>query len=88
MLRFLKSYLTVLFIVFGWLLNITPLLAQAPQAINYQAVARSATGDPLIDQKIIIRIGIYQGATPTTLVYEEQHEVTTTATGLFTLAIG
>ncbi|MEM8967952.1 MAG: tail fiber domain-containing protein, partial [Bacteroidota bacterium] len=43
---------------------------------------------PLTDQKIIIRIGIYQGATPTTLVYEEQHEVTTTATGLFTLAIG
>jgi len=72
----------------GWLLSAVPLLAQAPQAINYQAVAQNAAGDPLANQNIVVRLGVYQGNTPTTLVYEEQHELTTTATGLFTLAIG
>jgi hypothetical protein len=88
MLPFINLRLTILLALVGWLLNIVPSLAQAPQAINYQAVARNAAGDPLANQNIVIRLGIYQGAAPTTLVYEEQHDLTTTATGLFTLAIG
>ena len=87
-LRSLSLHLSIFIFVCSWLFNITPLLAQAPQAINYQAIARNAAGDPLANQSIVVRLGIYQGATPTTLVYEEQHELTTTTTGLFTLAIG
>lgn len=77
-----------LLLVLGALLSLIELSAQAPDAINYQAIARDATGAPLAEQAIDVRMSILEGATPTTLVYEETHAVTTNATGLFTLAIG
>ncbi len=64
------------------------LIAQAPEAINYQAVARNSSGGPMANVNLIVRLSIYSGATPTTKIYEEKHIATTSATGLFNLMIG
>ena len=65
------------------------LFAQAPpQGINYQAVARDASGNELPNTPLTVRMGIYSDAAATVLVYEETHPVTTNAFGLFNLVIG
>lgn len=60
-------------------------LAQAPQAFNYQAVARDAQGSPLSNQQVSVRFTILDGPTE---VYKETHQVTTNAFGLFTASVG
>ena len=67
--------------------SIFPAQAQAPQGINYQAVARDADGNPLSNQNISLRITLTNGyAGP--LVYQETQSVTTNEFGLFTLVLG
>lgn len=62
--------------------------AQAPQAINYQAIARDKNGELMSNQTISIRITILSGSAIGAIVYTESHLVTTNQFGLFTLAIG
>lgn len=63
--------------------------AQAvPQAINYQAVARNAAGNPLLNQTIGIKINILEGSMFGPVEYSETHTVTTNQFGLFTLQVG
>jgi hypothetical protein len=62
--------------------------AQAPQGINYQAVARNSSGSVLSSQAVGVRISIID-ATPTgTVQFSETHSVTTNQFGLFTIVIG
>jgi hypothetical protein len=64
------------------------ILGQAPSKINYQAVARNISGNPLISTPINVLYEIRQ-STPTGLVvYSETHNTTTNQFGLFNLAIG
>lgn len=62
--------------------------AQSPQAISYQAVARTLEGGPLIDASLIIKIGIVATSINGNLMWEEEHAVTTDGFGLFGLSIG
>ena len=62
--------------------------AQVPQGINYQAVARDQAGNPLKNEALTVRISILQGGPDGTVVWEEDHQVTTNAFGMFTLVIG
>jgi len=62
--------------------------AQVPQAFNYQAVARDASGNILKSQTIGIKLLIHQGSSSGTIVYSETHASTTNQFGLFTLSIG
>lgn len=65
------------------------LLAQAPpQGFNYQAVARDNAGNILASTPISVRLGIRDNSASGTLLYQEQHNVTTTSLGLFTVVIG
>jgi hypothetical protein len=64
------------------------LSAQAPDAFNYQAVARNAMGDPLVNTAIGIRFQLHQGTPMGTVVYAETHATATNALGLFTLQMG
>ena len=64
------------------------LFAQSPDLINYQAVARDGSGNILDNENMDVRIGVYSGAGAATLEYEEEHNVTTNAYGLFSLQIG
>ena len=44
------------------LLSATPLLAQAPSAMNYQGIARDASGALLQNTALALRISILQGS--------------------------
>jgi hypothetical protein len=59
-----------------------------PQKINYQAVAHNSSGDLLINQSLTVTIGVLSGSSTGTLVYEEEHSVSTNEYGLFYLKIG
>lgn len=61
---------------------------QVPQALNYQAVARTATGLIIPAQPISVRFIILDGSVNGTALYQETHSATTNNFGLFTLAIG
>lgn len=62
--------------------------AQVPGSINYQLLARHASGEVIADQPMIIRISIL-GAPPFGEVkYSETHADTSNSFGLINLAIG
>lgn len=77
--------------IFTFILSVSLLInsnAQAPQGINYQGVARNVQGVELTNQLIGIELSVLNGSANGTVVYTEQHSVTTDAGGLFTLTIG
>ena len=70
------------------MLLVGELSAQVPQAFNYQALARDASGTLMANRGIAVKISILQGSSPGALVYSERHTLTTNQFGLFTVAIG
>ena len=78
-----------IFQLFLLLFSSAVLLAQAPEKINYQAVARDLSGNPLINQTLSVTFEIRQGSSSGTSVYTETHTgINTNAFGLFTAEIG
>lgn len=59
-----------------------------PQGISYQAVAREADGDELVNVSISVKIGIVSGSINGSIEWEETHNVVTDQFGLFSLVIG
>ena len=59
-----------------------------PQGINYQAVARSANNDLLINQTLSVKLSVISDVTTSTISWQEIHYVTTNNYGLFTLILG
>ena len=57
-------------------------------AMNYQAVARDATGKILANQQIILKISFSANTKEKQAFYTEVHQVTTDELGLFNLVIG
>jgi len=84
----MKKSIIILFGMLMLLVLIGNLNAQIPQAFNYQAVARNASGTLMANQGIAVKISILQGSSLGTLVYSERHTSTTNQFGLFTVAIG
>ena len=64
---------------------VTAAFAQAPAAFNYQATARTLSGEVLAVQELTVRVGILQN---NTMVWQEDHAVTTNPYGHFSLMIG
>ena len=64
------------------------LLAQVPQGMNYQAVARNNSGAELSNMSIDVQVAIHQSAPLGALAYTEYHSVVTNPFGLFTITIG
>ena len=62
-------------------------LAQTPQAMNYQGVARNASGAPLSSTPIGLRLSIIDSPS-LTVVYQETQMPTTNAFGLYNVKIG
>ncbi len=62
--------------------------SQAPQKINYQAVARDTQGNPIIGSLLNVNFDILQGSISGTIVYSETQTPTTNQFGLFTSEIG
>jgi len=53
------------------------LLAQVPQAIKYQAVARDSAGSIMADAKITVRVSIIDSAAGGTVAYSGMHKTGT-----------
>lgn len=70
------------------------LSSQVPQGFNYQAIARDVSGNPIINQTIQVKVSIlsdttgFYAAGSGTYLWEEQHSVTTSGLGSFSLVIG
>jgi len=64
------------------------LLSQVPQAFNYQAVARNASGNVLANHLVSFRISIIPGSATGSAVFTETHTKTTNSFGLVDLEIG
>jgi hypothetical protein len=62
--------------------------AQVPNGIPYQAVARSTSGNLIINQTITLRFKIHNGSATGSVVYTELHTVSTDELGLFNVNIG
>ena len=67
---------------------ITVVKAQAPQQLNYQGVARNASGNPITYQNITVRISVIDSAAGGQTVYHETRRVMTNYVGLFNIVIG
>src|SRR3972149_5155956 len=62
--------------------------AQSPQAFKYQAVARNASGNELVNSNITVRATIHDLNPTGTILYQETFSVTTNQFGLFSINIG
>ena len=69
-------------------LCIPGLFSQSPQKTNYQAVVRNASGDPITETTVGVRLTILLGNSPGTPVCVEEFSPTTNEFGLITLEIG
>jgi len=63
-------------------------IAQVPQGIPYQAIARNGQGQPLANLPVKVRFSILDSTLTGTAVYSETHEPTTSAQGLFSVNVG
>lgn len=79
----MKRLLTLLFLTIS-----AYVFAQSPEAFNYQAVVRDASGIILANQNVGFRIAILQGSQTGTIVYQESHSLTTNGFGLANMIVG
>ena len=80
----MKSYITLIICLsLG-----SSLWAQAPQGINYQAVARNLEGQVLSEQNVNVEFNILNESPNGSVIYSESHLAQTNLLGLFQLTIG
>lgn len=78
-----KLFTTALFVMICLLT-----IAQAPNQINYQGIARNASGNPIANQNISVRLKVHDITATGTVIYSETRSLTTNTSGLFTIIIG
>ena len=64
------------------------ILAQAPEKFNYQAVIRNSSGELVTDQDVGIKVSILDETSSGSVLYSEEHAVSTNAYGQVALEIG
>ncbi len=64
------------------------LFAQIPQGFTYQAIAFNASGNPVANGNVTVRISILNNAASGNNLYTETHSKTTNSKGLINLNIG
>lgn len=70
------------------LISIAGLIAQIPDAINFQAIARGANGQPMPMKDLMLRLTIIDGSATGTEIYQEIHNIKTNEQGSFSIQIG
>ena len=80
----MKKILLTITVLFVTLLT----MAQSPNLMNFQGVARNAVGNVIPNQLIGVRLSILSGGPAGSLVYQESRNVFTNAFGLFTIVMG
>src|SRR5436190_282138 len=66
----------------------TMVRAQAPQQLNYQGIARNASGAPITFQNITVRLSFIDSAAGGQVAYRETRRILTNYVGLFNIVIG
>lgn len=66
----------------------TLLSAQVPQAFSYQTIAFNASGVPIANGNVALKISILENSPTGTVLYTETHNKTTNSKGLVNLNIG
>ena len=79
-----KTLLTLLSVLFCAI----SFAQSVPQGLNYQAIARDASGDVFMNQALTIQFSVISDITILTVSWQETHTVTTNDYGLFTAIIG
>ena len=79
-----KTLLTLLSVLFCAI----TFAQSVPQGINYQAVARDASGAVLMNQALTIQFSVISDITTSAVSWQETHTVNTNDYGLFTAIIG
>src|SRR5271155_1809001 len=74
--------------IFVTLFSISGLMAQVPQGVNYQAIARDASGNVVANRQIGVSFAIHDGSATGNVVYQETNSASTNQFGLFTLVLG
>jgi len=68
--------------------SFTLMMAQAPEGLSYQAVARDGSGNLIANQNIDVKFEIRETTNSGTVIYDEIHAVMTNDFGLFSAIIG
>ena len=79
-----KTLLTLLSVLFCAI----TFAQSVPQGINYQALARDASGAVLMNQTLTIQFSVISDITTSAVSWQETHTVNTNDYGLFTAIIG
>jgi hypothetical protein len=85
-LNTMKKIILLMLIVFCGILQKS--VAQAPENINYQAIARDTAGNPLSNQALTIRLTIVKTSVSGPTIWQETHSVTTNTFGQYRLQLG
>ena len=78
----------IVFVLFTLCLAASHASAQAPKSVNYQAIARDASGEAIANKTVSVRLSVVQGSIGGTVLCVETHQPVTDQFGLFTLGIG
>ncbi len=62
--------------------------AQTPQGLNFQAIARDMSNNPILLTPLTVETGILSDTVANTYLWKETHAVTTNQFGLFSLVVG
>jgi ribosomal protein S6E (S10) len=81
----MKKFITTFMLAFALLGKAD---AQAPQAFNYQGIARNTQGIAMANQQLNLKLSVIDGTEAGTVIYTETQEVSTNQFGLYTLHIG
>ena len=87
-LSFISTLCPITAALFGCFLTGAQAVAQAPEAIRYQAVARDGVGELVVNTAVGVQFQLHSGSAGGPVVYAETHGPTTNAQGLFTVAVG
>jgi hypothetical protein len=83
-----KYAMKKIFILGLFVLSFVMIKAQAPQGIPYQAAARFANGQAIINKNIMVRFSILNASATGTVSYKETHNTSTNSLGIFNLNVG
>lgn len=81
-------FILTCYMLLSYMLMNQDILAQVPQAVPYQAVARDTSGNILANQTIKFRFSVRHLLPTGTIQYQETHLTTTSSLGLVNLSIG
>ena len=81
----MKKLLTSAILVLAFILQ---LYSQIPEKFNYQGVLRNSSGELVKNTSITVKVSLLQGSTSGSVVYSENHTVTTNNYGQFAVQVG